>query len=96
MKFPEKDLNQCKQSYNENLIEKVVMKIYEQWKTMRKAFIAMDVGKSGAIMPSDLKFYLTHWGVAATEDKFNELFNFFDDDKDGKISYKDFQLTVGE
>ena len=29
MKYPEKDLDQCKQAYNENLIEKVVMKIYE-------------------------------------------------------------------
>ena len=28
MKFPEKDLDQCKQAYNENLIEKVVSKIY--------------------------------------------------------------------
>ena len=96
MKFPEKDMNLCKQAYNENLIEKVVMKIYEQWKTMRKAFINLDVGKHGAIMPSDLKFYLTHWGVAASEAKFKELFDFFDEDKDGKISYKDFQQTVGE
>jgi hypothetical protein len=29
MKYPEKDLDKCKQGYNENLIDKVVMKIYE-------------------------------------------------------------------
>ena len=34
--------------------------------------------------------------MAATPDKFNELFDYFDADGDGKISYKDFQETVGE
>ena len=57
---------------------------------MRKAFMEMDVGKNGAIIPSDLRFYLTHWGVAADDRKFSELFNYFDADGDGKISYKDF------
>ena len=96
MKYPEKDLDQCKQAYNENLIEKVVMKIYEQWKTMRKAFIELDHSKQGVIIADDLKFYLTHWGIVVNPDKFMELFNFFDEDKDGVISYKDFQKTVGE
>ena len=94
--YPEKTLDQCKQAYNENLIEKVVSKIYYQWKTMRAAFMALDVGKHGAIVPKDLQFYLLHWGVAATEEKFLELFNYFDADGDGKISYKDFQATVGK
>jgi len=96
MKFPEKDLIACKQAYNENLIEKIISKIFQQWKTMRKAFMEMDVGKHGCIIPEDLKFYLTHWGVAANQEKFEELFNFFDADGDGKISYKDFQQTVGK
>lgn len=63
---------------------------------MHKAFIAMDVSKTGTISPADLKFYLTHWGVAADEPTFMELFNYFDFDGDGEISYKDFQLTVGK
>ena len=41
-------------------------------------------------MPKDLRFYLKHWGVVASEEKFQELFNYFDADGDGKISYKDF------
>ena len=42
MKYPEKDLDQCKQGFNENLVQKIISKIYYQWKTMRKAFIGMD------------------------------------------------------
>ena len=63
---------------------------------MRKAFIDMDVGKSGCIRREDLRFFLTHWGVAASNEKFDELFNYFDADGDGQISYKDFQATVGK
>ena len=90
MKYPEKDLDECKQAYNENLIEKIVSKIYYQWRTMRRAFMDMDVSKNGAITPPDLRFYLTHWGVSASPEKLMELFNYFDADKDGKISYEDF------
>lgn len=63
---------------------------------MRKAFMEMDVTKTGAINPSDLRFYLKHWGVAAPDDKFLELFNYFDADGDGEISYEDFQVTAGK
>ena len=57
---------------------------------MRKAFMALDVGKNGAIVPEDLSFYLKHWGVVASEEKFRDLFNYFDADRDGRISYEDF------
>ena len=91
MKYPEKDLELCRDGYySDNLVGKITAKIYEQWKTMRTAFMAMDVSKSGAITRDDLKFYLGHWGVKTNEEKFNELFNYFDADKDGEISYKDF------
>ena len=60
----------CKQAFNERLVEQIVNKIYYQWKTMRKAFMALDRSREGAIVPADLHFYLKHWGVAATEDKF--------------------------
>ena len=90
MNFPEKDLKQCREAYNENLIEKIMEKISFQWKTMRDAFIALDHSRTGSIIKKDLWFYLAHWGVQPTEEKFNELFNHFDYDKDGKISYNDF------
>ena len=51
MKYPEKDLDQCKMGYNEGLIQKIISKIYYQWKTMRKAFKNMDASKNGSILP---------------------------------------------
>ena len=39
--------------------------------------------------------YLHHWGLYLTDDQFKMLFDKFDHDKDGKISYEDFQNTVG-
>jgi Ca2+-binding EF-hand superfamily protein len=63
---------------------------------MRDAFMALDHSKSGAVTQDDFKVFLTHWGVKTTEEKFSELFNYFDADKDGEISYKDFLGTVGQ
>jgi Ca2+-binding EF-hand superfamily protein len=47
-------------------------------------------------MPQELNNYLKHWGMQLTEEQFKELFEFFDSDRDGKISYEDFQNTVGK
>jgi hypothetical protein len=38
---------------------------------------------------------LKHWGLIVEDKHFDNLFNKFDADKDGKISYRDFQTTVG-
>lgn len=46
-------------------------------------------------MPKELKNYLKHWGIYLTEEQFKVLFDKFDSDKDGKITYEDFQNTVG-
>ena len=46
-------------------------------------------------MPSELKYYLNHWGFYLTDDQFHILFHKLDFDKDGKISYEDFQNSVG-
>ena len=62
---------------------------------MRKAFIDMNVSKSGFIQKSEFKFYLTHWGMKIPEETFEDLFSALDSDGDGQISYKDFQNTVG-
>jgi Ca2+-binding EF-hand superfamily protein len=57
----------------------------------------MDINseKSGSIAPYELKFFLNHWGMQITDSNFNSLFSQFDADGDGKISYKDFVITVG-
>lgn len=68
----------------------------QQWKTISKAFKDMnkDIHTEG-ISPNELKFYLTHWGLALTESKFKEIYAMFDIDKDGKISYTDFNQAIG-
>ena len=38
---------------------------------------------------------MNFWGLDVTDEQFTELFSKFDYDKDGKISYKDFQMTLG-
>ena len=55
----------------------------------------LNLEKSGFILPDELKFYFHHWGLSLTESQFQYIFDKFDMDKDGRISYKDFQLTVG-
>ncbi|CDW74423.1 ef-hand calcium-binding domain-containing protein 6 [Stylonychia lemnae] len=77
-------------------VEKTVIdKIRFQWKTLKKAFIDLNKEKTGSIMPMELKNYLKHWGIYLNEEQFKLLFDKFDSDKDGKITYEDFQNTVG-
>ena len=42
-----------------------------------------------------MQVYLHHWGLYLTDQQFRKVFDKFDQDKDGKISYEDFQNTVG-
>lgn len=75
--------------------EAILDKIKFQWKTIRKAFYDLNKGRSGAIMEEELKFYLDHWGFQMSEEQFNQVFKKFDFDCDGKISFDDFQKTIG-
>ena len=84
-----------KQIGDMDIYQTVLEKIKFQWKTLKKAFIDLNQDKSGAIVKSELRHYLNHWGLTLNEQQFGQLFDRFDSDKDGKISYKDFQLTVG-
>lgn len=54
------------------------------------------MGKTGAIIQDELKYYLTHWGFKFNEDTFQKLWQILDVDQDGKISYEDFQNSVGK
>lgn len=47
------------------------------------------------IQKHELKFYLDHWGLKMSEEQFQEIYNMFDVDKDGQISYNDFNKAVG-
>ena len=84
------------QSHNTDALRKQVLdKIGNQWKTLRKAFMDMNMEKSGSIKPNELRFYLKHWGIMISDAEFAKLFAQFDADGDGYISYKDFVKTVG-
>jgi len=55
----------------------------------------LNIEKTGKISSRELKFYLNFWGITINEDEFNHVFNRFDLDGDGVISYKDFQESIG-
>ena len=40
-------------------------------------------------MPAELRYFFDHWGFNVEEDQFMEIFNKFDANKDGNISYQD-------
>jgi hypothetical protein len=41
----------------------VLDKMQFQWKTLRKAFMDLNMEKTGSIMPEELRFYFQHWGL---------------------------------
>lgn len=70
-------------------------KIKLQWKSVARAFNAInrDASKQG-ISPAELKHYLHHWGFLLKPPQFQALFDVFDADRDGVISYKDFHNAI--
>jgi Ca2+-binding EF-hand superfamily protein len=74
---------------------KILDKIKCQWKTLRKAFMDLNTEKTGKISKKEFKDILNFWGLTISDDVFIQIFNKFDLDGDGKISYKDFQLSIG-
>lgn len=78
-----------------NLERTVLEKIKFQWKTLKKAFSDLNQEKTGAIKPKEFREHLEHWGLTLTDDQFQGLFEKFDCDKDGKISYEDFMNSAG-
>ena len=50
---------------------KILEKIKFQWKTMRKAFMDLNIEKTGKISKREFKFFLNFWGMDdITEDEF--------------------------
>jgi len=42
---------------------KILEKIKFQWKTLRKAFMDLNVEKTGKISKKEFRFYLNFWGM---------------------------------
>ena len=53
----------------------------------------LNIDKSGSITKKDLALYFYSWQLSPQQ--FNWLYEKFDCDKDGKISYNDFTKTIG-
>jgi len=66
-----------------------------QWKTMRKAFMDLNIEKTGKISKQEFKYFLQFWGMDISEKEIDKCFTNFDYDGDGFISYKDFQNSIG-
>ena len=69
---------------------RIIDKIRIQWKTLRKAFMDLNIEKTGKISTRELKYYLNFWGITISKQDFKDVFKRFDIDGDGVISYKDF------
>ena len=54
-----------------------------------------DSSAGGFISKPELQFYLTHCGLKLSESQFQEVYDMFDIDQDGKISYVDFNKSIG-
>lgn len=80
---------------DQTLEEKILEKMKFQWKTLRKAFMDLNIEKTGKISKREFKYFLNFWGMNISDDEFNQVFKKFDLDGDGLISYKDFQLSIG-
>lgn len=78
---------------HEELETKVMEKMKFTWSRIRKAFSNLDLDKSGFISKENMQLYFSSWGL--TKEQFDWLYDKFDRDKDGKISYNDFTQTIG-
>lgn len=92
----EKNIKIVRDKMTQNdFLKKFIEKVQFQWKTLKKAFTDLNSARSGAILPKELNNFMKHWGFYLNEEQFQILFNQLDVDKDGKISYLDFQNSVG-
>ena len=90
------DKHEAAQQLLKGDVEQMILeKMKFQWKTLRKAFMDLNIEKTGKISKKEFKFFLNFWGLDISEKEFLRCFNNFDVDKDGFISYKDFQFSIG-
>ena len=96
MQQVEKELKKtAKKLSTDEIKHELGRKIEQQWKTLKSAFKALNLSKSGKIQRWELKFFCDHWGFFMADEQFDEIFKTFDIDQDNQISYQDMQKTFG-
>lgn len=81
---------------NENLKEKVIDKLHNQFKSLQKAFVEMNKSKTGFILPDEFSDLIHSWGFEAPEYLIREVFEWLDYDKDNRIGFEDLRATAGQ
>lgn len=70
--------------------------MFSQYKTIKKAFSDFNRQKSGIIDFEAFLEVVKGWGFDCQENILQDLFNWLDNDKDGKLSFEDLRQTVGK
>jgi len=78
-----------------DIMNRLINKIRQQWRTVNKAFKDFNEDNDEFIQKDELIFFLTHWGFPLPEAEQDLVFNYFDKDGDGQISYQDFVQSIG-
>jgi Ca2+-binding EF-hand superfamily protein len=79
-----------------NLKDRVIEKLFNQFKSLQKAFVEMNKSKSGFITPEEFEDLIKGWGFEAPTYLIREVFDWIDFDRDGKITFEDLRATVGQ
>lgn len=69
--------------------------MFSQYSNLTKAFYELSMGRNSTISYQSLKTVLKNWNFEVSEENFNLLFNWLDQDQDGEISYEDLRVTAG-
>ena len=68
--MPDENVTACRVACISSLEERFGQKVYEQWKTIRKAFLKLTFQNKGYISREELMFYLKHWGIDTSPQEF--------------------------
>ncbi len=81
---------------NENLKEKVIDKLHNQFKSLQKAFVEMNKSKNGFITFDEFAELIRSWSFVAPDEQIKEVFDWLDHNKDQKITFEDLRATAGQ
>ena len=68
---------------NGDFMDRLILKIRQQWSTVRKAFKDFNEDNDPYIDRDELIFFLNHWGFPLNPNQEKVVFSYFDKDGDG-------------